>query len=333
MGKWTDKLYITQGEWATSFGGAAATRNASSQMSKLSFLPFGCCNCSYVQLLGRNASPDVQPVIELSSGLLYDRNVLDSNIIRKEDFIDIYWEEDPVTGEPMCPVSRKVFTEHIPIVAIRTSGWLYAKETIDELNLSKKNFFDLMTGDSFTRADLIQLCSGTVSKHSKSLNISSKTSNSTNQSNIMSSSIETSSGSTIRNASVSRVLDALENRPTTLKSECHRLGLEKMQLRFLSSKTISCPSAAPMPPKSVFNPPQSTKGTKGATAASLTSTSMSIVTKNELLESTSNQPVQNNLPGRSFQNSSTVTLNPKRTNPNSDSNVNSLSMQYKKIRR
>ncbi len=51
----------------------------------------------------------------------------------------------------------KVFTEHTHIVCIKTSGYVYANETIEELNKKPKLFEDLMTGEHFTAKDIIHI--------------------------------------------------------------------------------------------------------------------------------------------------------------------------------
>lgn len=45
----------------------------------------------------------------------------------------------------ICPVSMKVFTDSTKIVAIKTSGQVYAASTVEELNRKPKFFFDLVT--------------------------------------------------------------------------------------------------------------------------------------------------------------------------------------------
>ncbi len=51
----------------------------------------------------------------------------------------------------------KVLTEHSPIVAVRPTGNVYAKEAVDTLNVKAKNWKDLLTDEPFTRADLITI--------------------------------------------------------------------------------------------------------------------------------------------------------------------------------
>jgi hypothetical protein len=48
-------------------------------------------------------------------------------------------------GEFEDPISYKVFTENTHIVCVRSSGYVYAYETIQELNKKAKYFYDLVT--------------------------------------------------------------------------------------------------------------------------------------------------------------------------------------------
>ena len=86
------------------------------------------------------------------------------------------YHRHPVTGDPLtvgelirlhvhrnaenelaCPITGKVFTDFTAIVAVKTSGYVYAREAIDELNIKAKNWRDLVTDEPFTRRDIITL--------------------------------------------------------------------------------------------------------------------------------------------------------------------------------
>lgn len=51
----------------------------------------------------------------------------------------------------------QVFTESTHIVAIRTSGNVYAYEAVQELNIKPKFMKDLLTDQPFTRKDIIHI--------------------------------------------------------------------------------------------------------------------------------------------------------------------------------
>lgn len=53
------------------------------------------------------------------------------------------------------PITNKVFTNSSHVVAIATSGNIYAYSAVNELNLKAKNFSDLISGEPFRRSDII----------------------------------------------------------------------------------------------------------------------------------------------------------------------------------
>jgi peptidyl-prolyl cis-trans isomerase-like protein 2 len=91
-------------------------------------------------------------------------------------FINRKYARDPVTGSPLAsedlvklnffknsqdhyydPVTYKVFNEHTHIVAIKTSGNVFSRESIDRLNIKPGHWHDLVTDEKFSRADIITL--------------------------------------------------------------------------------------------------------------------------------------------------------------------------------
>jgi peptidyl-prolyl cis-trans isomerase-like protein 2 len=60
-------------------------------------------------------------------------------------------------GEYHCPVTFKVFSDHTHIVAIMTTGNVYAYEAIDRLNIKTKHWKDLLSEEPFTRKDIITI--------------------------------------------------------------------------------------------------------------------------------------------------------------------------------
>lgn len=51
----------------------------------------------------------------------------------------------------------QIFTEHTPIVIIKSTGNVFSKETIDRLNIKPNHWQDLMTDVPFNRSDIITL--------------------------------------------------------------------------------------------------------------------------------------------------------------------------------
>ena len=56
-----------------------------------------------------------------------------------------------------CPVTFKEFSNHTKIVAIKTTGNVFAYEAVHELNFKMKNYTDLMTGEPFSKQDVLVL--------------------------------------------------------------------------------------------------------------------------------------------------------------------------------
>ena len=54
-------------------------------------------------------------------------------------------------------MTYKVFTPNSKIAVIRTSGNVYLYDCIKDLNIAQKNWTDLMTGQPFTKDDIIIL--------------------------------------------------------------------------------------------------------------------------------------------------------------------------------
>lgn len=61
------------------------------------------------------------------------------------------------SGEFCDPVTYKVFTDNTHIVALKTSGNVYAWDTIERLNIKAKMWRDLVSDDEFTRKDIVTL--------------------------------------------------------------------------------------------------------------------------------------------------------------------------------
>ncbi|GAB1608219.1 RING-type E3 ubiquitin-protein ligase PPIL2-like [Argonauta hians] len=150
-----DKLYLTNTEWRTEFGGFKEKQNA----DKFRRLPFHCCSLSL--------QPFEHPYCT-REGVIFD-------LINIVPFLKKFGK-NPVTGEKMsmkqmvklnffknssdkyhCPVTFKVFNENTQIVAIATSGNVYSHEAVQQLNIKTSSWLDLMTSEPFTRKDIITL--------------------------------------------------------------------------------------------------------------------------------------------------------------------------------
>ncbi|KAJ2081477.1 cyclophilin peptidyl-prolyl cis-trans isomerase Cyp8 [Coemansia sp. RSA 988] len=174
MGRWTDKPFISQGEWSNAhddskglpFGGKKT--QIQGKKDAAGALAFDCCSLSL--------RPFKTPMCT-HDGYVFDS----SNIIE-------YVKENhthPFTGEPLDindllqityhknadgdyvdPVTFKQFSEFTKIIANRKTGHVYLASTIDEFNAKPGSWNDLVTGDPFTRDDIIILQDPTSSRTS-----------------------------------------------------------------------------------------------------------------------------------------------------------------------
>eukprot|EP01128_Nolandella_sp_AFSM9_P006800 TRINITY_DN3576_c0_g1_i1.p1 TRINITY_DN3576_c0_g1~~TRINITY_DN3576_c0_g1_i1.p1 ORF type:complete len:515 (+),score=153.29 TRINITY_DN3576_c0_g1_i1:76-1620(+) len=148
-------MYMTQTEWVNHFGGKGAVAEAR---------PYQSLQYTHCQL---SLQPWKDPVTT-ADGVIYDVASI-MKWLKKH-------KVDPVSGEPMkagqlialhfhqnaegknhCPVTYKTFTDYTHIVAIRTTGNVYAWDAIEKLNIKARNWKELITGEPFTRKDIIHL--------------------------------------------------------------------------------------------------------------------------------------------------------------------------------
>ncbi|GAB5034831.1 peptidyl-prolyl cis-trans isomerase-like 2 [Nannochloropsis oceanica] len=149
-----DRMFLTATEWKE-LGGKRETAGRSSYRP----LAFDSCALSL--------QPFETPVCT-PEGVLFD-------ILNLFPYVQKH-KKSPITGESMtskeivrlnmaknnggkwhCPVTFKEFTDHTHVVAVKPSGNVYAYEAVEELNIKRKNWTDLMTGEPFTRKDIITL--------------------------------------------------------------------------------------------------------------------------------------------------------------------------------
>ena len=60
-------------------------------------------------------------------------------------------------GKWHCPVTYKTFTNNSSIAAIKSTGNVFSLEAVKELNITPKNYIDLLSGDPFKRSDILIL--------------------------------------------------------------------------------------------------------------------------------------------------------------------------------
>ncbi|GAA5913238.1 hypothetical protein JCM6882_000040 [Rhodosporidiobolus microsporus] len=72
------------------------------------------------------------------------------------DLVKLNFEKNN-EGQYHDPITYKVFNDHTPIAAVRQTGNVYARESIDRLNIKPGNMNDLLTDEPFTKKDIITL--------------------------------------------------------------------------------------------------------------------------------------------------------------------------------
>jgi peptidyl-prolyl cis-trans isomerase-like protein 2 len=150
-----DAMYIKASEWAAEWGGkkAAGTRHAFKK------LPFNCCALSLRPFEDPVCTPEGH-CFDISNIIPYlkkkKKNPVTGLPLSAKDLSPLHFHKN-VDGDFICPILQKVFTDNSVIVAVKVSGNVYSKEAVTKLNFGTKNLVDLISGEPFTRADVITL--------------------------------------------------------------------------------------------------------------------------------------------------------------------------------
>ncbi|KAJ2786014.1 cyclophilin peptidyl-prolyl cis-trans isomerase Cyp8 [Coemansia javaensis] len=168
MGRWTDKPFISQGEWSNTnsdggglpFGGKSARiPGRGDAAAEDGAARFDCCALSL--------KPFAQPVCTPDGTVFDERNITEH--IKEHG-------KHPFSGAPLAaadlvrlqycrgadggyvdPVTLKPFSRFAKIVANRRSGHAYLWATVEEFNEKPGAWADLVTGEPFSREDIIVL--------------------------------------------------------------------------------------------------------------------------------------------------------------------------------
>ncbi|SAL99739.1 hypothetical protein [Absidia glauca] len=162
MGKWTDKLYITHSEWSGEVGQHSASSGATGRRSNTGGfrrLPFYCCSLSLQPFDHPVCTPEgiVFDLVHIIPYIKkYGTNPVTGKPLHTKDLITLHFHKND-KEEFYCPVTFKTFSDHTAIAAIKTTGNVYAYDTIERLNVKAKYWKDLMTDEPFTRKDIIMI--------------------------------------------------------------------------------------------------------------------------------------------------------------------------------
>ena len=160
MGKGTDKLYITHSEWSgpDTFG-ASSGYTAKSTNLPFKRLPYNFCAVSLQPFTHPVCTPD-GTIFDLTNIIpwlkKHGTNPVTGAQLSHKDLLKLHMAKNE-DGEYCDPVTFKVFTDNTHIVAIRTSGNVFAWDTIERLNIKPKHWRDLVGDEEFTRKDIITL--------------------------------------------------------------------------------------------------------------------------------------------------------------------------------
>mmetsp|Transcript_4812 Transcript_4812/g.6207 ORF Transcript_4812/g.6207 Transcript_4812/m.6207 type:complete len:277 (-) Transcript_4812:916-1746(-) len=149
-----DRLFITATEWSQEYGGKKRERTQSKRQ-----LPFDCCALSLQQYENPICTKDgvIFDILHIMPFIKKHKcNPVNSEPLRFKDLIHLKMTKNG-EGQWHCPVTFKVFNDNTRIVAVRTSGYVYAMDAVQELNIKPRNWKDLMTDEPFTKNDLITL--------------------------------------------------------------------------------------------------------------------------------------------------------------------------------
>ena len=86
----------------------------------------------------------------------HKRNPVTGFKLAAKELFALHWHKN-TDGQYVCPVLHKVFTENSLIVVIKTSGHVYSKEAVVKLNLNTKDLHCLVSGEAFSKKDVITL--------------------------------------------------------------------------------------------------------------------------------------------------------------------------------
>ncbi|BFZ57710.1 cyclophilin peptidyl-prolyl cis-trans isomerase Cyp8 [Savitreella phatthalungensis] len=177
MGRNTDKLYITHREWSGVEGGKHGASGGISKSASLDHrpqtqqLPFDTCALSLQPWTHPVAAPGELQPDGTRKGDIFDllaivpwlkskgTHPLTCEPLQLDNLITLHFHksDSAQSSEYADPITAKPFNTNTRIVAIATSGNVFARDTIDRLNLQSNHMRDLLTDEPFTKADILTL--------------------------------------------------------------------------------------------------------------------------------------------------------------------------------
>ncbi|CAJ0585518.1 unnamed protein product, partial [Mesorhabditis spiculigera] len=154
-----DKLYLTTTEWKESFGGHKDDTGTRKQRADFKRLPINHCSVSFLPFDDPVCTPDGE-IFDIANIIPYIKkhgsNPVSGKKLAIKDLVNLKFCKDE-EGNFQCPVTFRTFTLNSNIVAIRTTGNVYSREAVNELNLKRSHLKDLLEDVPFLRTDIITL--------------------------------------------------------------------------------------------------------------------------------------------------------------------------------
>ncbi|BGP25678.1 peptidyl-prolyl cis-trans isomerase-like 2 [Rhodotorula toruloides] len=156
----SDRLYITHAEHSGALGQhSASSRGAQAKNQVFAKVPFDHCALT-LKPFDTPVCTEEGSVYELMAIIPFIRqhgtDPMTGKKLSPGDLIRLNFAKNN-EGQFHDPITFKVFNDHTAIAAIKATGNVYARESIDRLNLKPNNLHDLLTDEPFTRKDIITL--------------------------------------------------------------------------------------------------------------------------------------------------------------------------------
>lgn len=148
-------MYITSTEWKTEYGGKKNNSNNKDYRP----LPFDHCALSLSQFHDPVCTQEgvVFDLVNLAEHIKrHGKNPITGAAMSVKDIIRLNMAKN-AEGMWHCPVTFKTFNSNSSIAAIKSTGNVFSLDAVKELNIAPKNFTDLLTGEPFSRSDIIIL--------------------------------------------------------------------------------------------------------------------------------------------------------------------------------
>ncbi|KAM7541013.1 hypothetical protein Aperf_G00000021067 [Anoplocephala perfoliata] len=136
----SDKLYITNTEWSTLYGGKKAAGGGE---------PFSVPYCTRDGVVF-----DLENILPFVKK--HGINPVTGKGMKVSELIKLNFYKN-ADGKYHCPITFKVFNQNSHIVAIKTTGNVYAFEAVERLNIKTNSYQDLLTSEPFTKEDIITI--------------------------------------------------------------------------------------------------------------------------------------------------------------------------------